>query len=333
MEFLFFIIGAGIFVFGVYLIYDHINYERIAMETTGKVIGFEVSRGSKNNDIYKPVVESYFGEFTSGYGSSIPTYEIGERVDVLYISGKEPRLKSNMPYYMGITLMLFGGIFCLIFFSVFSFTAYNFLSSLFFLCIIAVFVRRKLKTNGIDSLDEWKEKFVLKQEQTKDFEKHIIRDRDDLEKIHVRQQKMIKFVGPVFAIIGLGVIGLGIYLGFERYDFLETAVSASGTVIDFHESRSDDGYTYYPIVEYAPAGSYEAVTFRHDTGSNPPSFQKGEAVKVLHLPDTPHVAIIDKGIFNWTTSIFVTCFGLLFAVAGLAVTVTSVKRNKRSKFS
>lgn len=262
MELLFFIVGAGIFGLGIYLIYDHINYERIAMETTGKVIGFEVSKGSKSNDIYKPVVESYFGEFTSGYGSSIPTYEIGERVDVLYISGKEPRLKSNMPYYMGIILMLFGGIFCLIFLSIFSFTIYHFLSSLLFLCVIAVFVRRKLKASGIDSLDEWKEKIQLKQKQTEDSEKHIIRDRVGLEKVHAGQQKMIKIIGPVFAVVGLGVVSLGIYLGLERYEFLETAIPASGTVIDFHESRSDDGYTYYPVVEYAPTGSYETITFQ-----------------------------------------------------------------------
>lgn len=330
MEILFFIFGVIVLGLGVYLIYDHQNYERIAMETTGKVIGFKVTRSSKGSKMYKPVIESYFGEFTSNYASSSPSYEVGERVDVLYIAGKDPRIKSKMPYIMGIILILFGGIFCLVFFSIFRFTVFHFLSSGFFLCLIAFFVRRKLKDNGIDSLDELKEKISVKQKEDEGANKSIVKDHAVIQDITAKQQHITRFIGPIFAVVGLGTVGLGIYLGIQRYEFLKQAISATGTVIDLQESRSDDGYTYYPVVEYSPSGSFEAITFRHDTGSDPPSYRKGEVVPVLHLPDNPQNAIIDKGIFNWAISIFVIGFGLLFALAGIAVSISFFKRKKRS---
>lgn len=328
MEVLFFLIGVLVFGLGVYLLYDHINYVRIAMETTGKVVGFEVSESSKTK-IYKPVVESYFGTFTSNYGSSTPGYDVGERLEVLYIAGKEPRIKSKLPYMLGVGLMIFGSIFCGIFISVFSFTTYHFVSSLLVFGIFGAIIRRKLKANGIDSMDELKEKIKAKQIQKEETTERIITDAATIQQSTETYQNTAKFVGPVFAVVGLGIVGLGIYLAMERNNFLQQAIPAVGTVIDFYESRSDDGYTYYPIVEYSPKGSFAAITFRHDIGSNPPSYRTGETVNVLHLPDNPNDAIIDKGIFNWTTSIFVTLFGSLFALVGFGVSISVYKRKKK----
>ncbi|MGN8225822.1 DUF3592 domain-containing protein [Gracilimonas sp. BCB1] len=328
MEILFFIIGSLVFGIGVYLIFDHINYVRIAAETKGKVIGYKTSSGSKGGTIYKPVIQSYFGEFTGSYGSSNPSYQIGQEVDVIYIAGKTPRLKSNMPYFVGIFLMIFGGIFCLAFFSIFNFSLWNILYSLGILMLIAVSLRRVLKSKGIDSLDELKEVVKEANKKSEINAKNIIREPEKIQDVHRKNAKATKIVGPVFAIVGLGVLALGINLGIERYHFLQEAIPASGTVVDFHESSSDDGYTYYPIVEFSPNGSFEAITFRHDTGSNPPSYSRGEVVEVLHAPDNPNNAIIDSGIFNWAISIFVGLFGILFASAGIAVSVSTFRKQR-----
>ncbi|MCP9290924.1 DUF3592 domain-containing protein [Gracilimonas sediminicola] len=329
MEILFFIIGSFVFGLGLYLIYDHISYVRIAAETRGKIIGFKTSSGSKGSTIYNPVVQSYFGEFTGRYGSSNPSYQIGQEVDVIYVAGKTPRLKSNMPYYAGLFLMVFGGIFCVVFFSIFNFSVWNILYSLGTFMLIAFSFRRMLKSKGIDSLDELKEVVKNANKDTQDATKNIIREPAKIQEVQTKQAKATKIVGPVFTFVGLGVLALGVYLGVERYHFLQEAIPASGTVIDFHESRSDDGYTYYPIVEYSPNGSFDAITFRHDTGSNPPSYSRGEVVEVLHAPDNPNNAIIDKGIFNWAISIFVGLFGILFASAGVGASVSAFRKQRK----
>ncbi|WP_421773596.1 DUF3592 domain-containing protein [Gracilimonas sp.] len=329
MEILFFMIGSLVFGLGVYLIFDHISYVRIAAETKGKIIGFKTSSGSEGKTIYTPVVQSYFGEFTGRYGSSNPSYQIGQQVDVIYIAGKTPRLKSNMPYFTGLFLMIFGGIFCLTFFSIFNFSVWNILYSLGVFMIIAISFRRVLKSKGIDSLDELKEVVKKANEDTDSTGKNIIREPAKIQEVHSKNAKATKIVGPIFTVVGLGILALGIYLGVERYHFLQQAIPASGTVIDFHESRSDDGYTYYPIVEFSPNGSFEAMTFRHDTGSNPPSYSRGEAVDILHAPDNPNNAIIDKGIFNWAISIFVGLFGILFASAGIAASVSAFRKQRK----
>ena len=329
MEILFFIIGSFVFGLGVYLIFDHVSYVKIAAETKGKIIGFKTSKGSKGATIYNPVVQSYFGDFTGRYGSSSPSYQIGEKVDVIYVAGKTPRLKSNMPYFAGLFLMVFGGIFCLVFFSVFNFSVWNILYSLGVFFLIAISLRRVMKSKGIDSLDELKEKVKSVNTDNQDDVKNIIREPAKMQQVSAKQAKNTKFIGPVFTVVGLGIVGLGVYLGVERYHFLEEAIPAKGTVIDFHESRSDDGHTYYPIVEYSPAGSFEAITFRHDTGSNPPSYNRGESVAVLHSPDNPNNAIIDKGIFNWAVSLFVGLFGVLFASAGVAASVSAFRKRKK----
>ena len=328
MEIIFFVIGSFVFGLGVYLIVDHIRYVRIALETTGKVKGYKVRKGSKGSKTYQPVVESYFGKFTGRYGTGRPKYEVGEEVEVIYIAGKTPRLKSNMPYFVGVFLMIFGGIFCSVFLVMFNFSIWNILYSLGVFVLIALSFRRVLKSKGIDSIDEFKEVIKTANEEEVD-EEEIIKQPEKVQQIGIQQDRNLKIIGPIFTLVGLSVVGLGIYLGVERYHFLEEAVPAYGVVVDLDERRSDDSYSYYPIVEYSPNGSFDAIRFTHDVGSNPPSYSRGERVGVLHLPDDPYNAIIDKGIFNWAISIFVSLFGMLFASVGIWSTTNSFRKKKK----
>jgi hypothetical protein len=328
MEILFFLIGSFVFGLGVYMIYDHIQYVRMALETTGKVAGFEVSRSSKGSKIYQPIIESYFGDFTGRYGSSHTSYVIGQEVEVIYIAGKTPRLKSKVPFFTGLFLMIFGAIFCGVFFMAFSFSIWNMLYSLGVFLLIAMSIRRALKAKGIDSVVELTE-VVKTYKKKEEANIEVIREPAQMQEITTKQSDNLKFVGPIFTVAGIGVVALGIYLGIERYHFLEEAIPASGVVVELDERSSDDGYSYYPIVEYSPAGSFDAIQFTHDVGSNPASYRRGELVDVLHLPDSPETAIIDKGLFNWTTSIFVVLFGLLFACVGVWMTISAFRKRKK----
>jgi hypothetical protein len=235
-----------------------------------------------------------------------------------------------MPYFVGVFMMIFGGIFCSVFLVMFNFSLWNILYSFGVFVLIAISFRKVLKSKGIDSIDEFTEVINSAKEDVPD-EKEIIKEPAKIQKIGTKQKGNLKVIGPIFTLVGLGVVGLGIYLGIERYHFLEEAVPVSGVVVGLDERSSDDGYTYYPIVEFSPRGSFEAITFTHDTGSNPPSYRRGEKVDVLHLPDNPNDAIIDKGIFNWAASIFVGLFGLLFASAGVAASISAFRRSQKLK--
>jgi len=322
MEILFLIAGLPIFSIGLYLVADHIRYVNKALETQGRIIGFKTSKGSKDTIFYRPVVRCYIGsvnEFTSTYGSAKPQYQIGDTVPVLYVEGKEPRIKSMLPYIMGFVLMVMGGISTAVYISMFRFTFWYIGASVLILVLLALAARKKMKSHGIDSIDELKDKIKSHDPENNEKRDHIISNPEEIKRIGIRQQKTLKIVGPVFLLFGIGATVGAIYLGVQRYDFLEKSVSAYGTVVDMHISRSNDGSSYYPVVEFSPSGSFEVFTFRHDVGSNPPSYRRGEQVDVLYLPDNPEDAIIDAGLFNWAAPVFVILFGIVFTAAGFSI--------------
>lgn len=330
MEILFLIAGLPIFAIGFYLVADHLRYVNKALETQGRVIGFKTSKGSKGTVYYRPVVRCYIGsvnEFTSTYGSGKPQYQIGDTVPVLYVEGKDPRIKSIQPYIMGFVLMVMGGIATAVYIFMFSFTFWYIGTTVLILVLLALAARKKLKSHGIDSIDELKDKIKSYEPENNEARQNIISNPEEIKQIGVRQQKTLKMAGPVFLLFGIAATVLAIYLGVQRYDFLEKSVSATGRVADMHISRSNDGSSYYPVVEFSPSGSFEVFTFRHDVGSNPPSYRRGEQVDVLYLPDNPEEAIIDAGLFNWAAPVFVLLFGIIFTGAGFSI----IKKGYKNK--
>lgn len=333
MDIILLLVGVLFAVAGAALIWTQLKALLFFDRTEGKVVAIE-KRTTPSGDstkeggpMYYPVIE-YIGKgnkltFTGSTGSSWPAYDIGEKVKVLYSYRKEKaRLKSMVPIMAGLIFALVGLGLCYYFvitftFSVFSTVIYGLIGVL-----VITRVNKALKRRDINSFDELKESFRNTEMKTKKGtapeQSVTIYDSDELRQEVYKKSKGLKFAGPVFTLVGLATIGLSVYLGMERAEFLETAVTASGKVTELIESRSDDSYVYYPMVQFTVPGSDRAVTFRHDTGSNPPSYRVGEDVSVLYDPQNPGNAIIDGGLFNWMATGISSLLGFVFTAAGIS---------------
>ncbi len=342
MDIVLLIVGVIFTLVGSALIWKQLQALIYFSPVEGKVVAIEKrttpARGSKKQGgpMYYPVIE-YIGSgniktLTGSTGSSRPMHEIGESVTVLYSRKKdEARLKSMVPLVMGLFFGLTGLGLCYLFIQIFTFSYF----SMAVYAVVGILImnggRKALKKRDINSLDELKESFRNTEMKTRKGvgpeEPVRIYDPAELTENISKQSKGLKYVGPVFTVVGLLAIALAIYLGLERADFLETALTADGEVIKLNERRSDDSYVYYPVVEFKLPGSYDVLSFEHDAGSNPPSYRVGEQVQVLYDPRNPQNAIIDAGLFNWFAPGIASIMGLIFASVG----ISSIKQWRKFK--
>jgi len=106
-------------------------------------------------------------------------------------------------------------------------------------------------------------------------------------------QKSTKKGNIIFAILGIALLGLTIYLYINTRDFIHTAESTTGIVVDLQYDSSGDSDVYYPIVSFVDDQGKE-IDFRGSSGSNPPSYQVGQEVSILYSPDDSHDAKINS---------------------------------------
>lgn len=343
MDIVLLIVGVIFALVGGVLIWKQLQALIYFSPVEGKVVAIEKrttpAKGSKKQGgpMYYPVIE-YIGSgniktLTGSIGSSRPMHEIGERVTVLYSRKKdEARLKSMVTLVMGLFFGLAGLGLCYLFIQVFTFSYFSMAAYAVGGILLVNSGRKALKKRDINSLDELKESFrntEMKTSKGAGPEETVrIYDPAELTEDIREQSKGLKYVGPVFTVVGLLAIALGVYLGMERADFLETALNADGTVIKLHERRSDDSYVYYPVVEFKLPGSDDVLSFEHDSGSNPPSYRVGEQVQVLYNPRNPRNAIIDAGLFNWFGPGIASVLGLIFVAVGISSIKQWIKHKK-----
>ncbi|WP_260961092.1 DUF3592 domain-containing protein [Pseudomonas citri] len=115
-------------------------------------------------------------------------------------------------------------------------------------------------------------------------------------------------LGLLFALIGIGLLGIAANLSLDRREFLAYARTADGIV-----SHLNAG------------GSHPEIVFTTDTGekiSYPQGglifgYHQGEAVRVHYLPEQPAgSAVIDDPGALWGPSGLLGALGLMFALAG-----------------
>ena len=119
---------------------------------------------------------------------------------------------------------------------------------------------------------------------------------------------------PVLLLIGVILLGVGIFLGRTLVRLESGGLRARGTVESLAWSSSENHGTYHPVVSFT-AESGDRVRFRDEVGSNPPSFHVGDAVTVLYLAGEPRSATIDRGWVNWLPSGLTFLFGVVLCWA------------------
>jgi hypothetical protein len=139
--------------------------------------------------------------------------------------------------------------------------------------------------------------------------------------------------GSLFLVIGLVLAGLSL-------SFLADAERAPGTVValewrDDHSGTSrkrqqNDGPVAYPVVEFT-AKDGTPRSFRSSTGSNPPSYDRGERVEVLYRADSPEDARINGFASLWLLPLIFGGIGLVITVVGTVVATVMRRRHAEAR--
>ncbi|HHH45341.1 MAG TPA: DUF3592 domain-containing protein, partial [Gammaproteobacteria bacterium] len=249
MEIIVFIVGLVFSLLGGFLVWDGYRFRKTAREAAGRVVGYEVrqskSRNSASQETYAPVVEYQYGgktrQFTGRLASSLISYQIGDRVPVLVAAqdADDARLKaSGMPVAGGIFFTI-GVATMIFFFYIFQVSRFSLATAAFVIVVLLVQAGMALRKHNIRSIDDVKSFIAgLKSLKSAYLQSNVQNQRtvitDPAQLVRYRaKNRMPVWVAAIFLVAGLGLCAGGVILALKRQAFLDTAVAADGTIVDF----------------------------------------------------------------------------------------------------
>jgi hypothetical protein len=136
----------------------------------------------------------------------------------------------------------------------------------------------------------------------------------------VNKGRLFTIFGGIFGLIGLVLLCVSIALAAFTASFLASATRTDGTVVALTEGTSSDSSTsWYPTVEFTVDG--KRYSFQSSTGSNPPSYKKGESVPVAYDADDPSNARISSFWSAYLAPLIVGGLGVVFTPIGMVLFV------------
>ncbi len=123
--------------------------------------------------------------------------------------------------------------------------------------------------------------------------------------------KTIAIIKYALTAVGLALL-IGALFWYQNVKtFIAGASVAQGTVVELVRSQSgSDSPTYRPVVRFNANG--RAVEFVSSSGSNPPSYSRGEKVEVFYQPSKPQNAMINGFFSLWGGPLIVGGLGAVF---------------------
>jgi len=140
--------------------------------------------------------------------------------------------------------------------------------------------------------------------------------------------KAMSIVKYTFTLVGLGMLVGAVYSYTHTRDFLADAVTVKGEVIELVRSRSSDSDTYKPKVRFNTLAG-EEITFTSNTGSNPPSYSRGEVVDVYYIEGEPYKAKISGFFSLWGLATILGGMGVVFFGIGGSIVLASILHNRK----
>ena len=135
--------------------------------------------------------------------------------------------------------------------------------------------------------------------------------------------------GCVFALAGLGALVCSGVTAVDSHQIVEGGITAQGEVVSLKRERSRGrrgGGSYYPVFRFTAQDGQE-YRVKHNQGSNPPAWTKGEKVELIYLPDNPEKAVPNTFWGKYAVPFFLAIFGTGFTVLGSFVAWHSRKTN------
>lgn len=129
---------------------------------------------------------------------------------------------------------------------------------------------------------------------------------------------MLIFIGFLFSLIGIALLGYGIFNVFKVLRGLAESAKALGTVTGFGQQTGKSGYIYCPQIAFSiPNG--QTLKFQSDLGTQPPSYKVGQKVQVVYKTVNPQQAEIDSAMAVWFAPGCLVVIALLFMFLGLSL--------------
>jgi hypothetical protein len=321
VEIAFLFAGLPFVVIGVLIVIWEARARTGTVPVPATIIGF--STGAR--DGYYHCVAEYVGpDGVSRYvenaiGSSSPLGSVGDGLTVL-VKASDPEkavVRSALSYVLGIVIAAMGLASCVVFFATFRPTMFSIAGA----AVVTGLTAHKVlgwKRGKTLSLQEWREKKKeLSGRVYNDATKGEIRwaDGEAVSAAVLKQRKTSRLAIPILLVAGIGLVVLGASLHQNTTAFLATAVPAAGRVVDLAVNHSSDSSTWSPVVEFEVGD--RSYRFKDSIGSDPPSYRRGDAVRVLYDPDQPQRARIDRGRWNTAIPILIAAFGALLCSLGV----------------
>jgi len=143
--------------------------------------------------------------------------------------------------------------------------------------------------------------------------------------------RVFTIIKYVFTALGLGMLVGAFFVYRSTSGFLATAQTAQGTVIELVRSQSNDSTTYRPVVRFVTAEG-RSIEFVSSSGSNPPSYARGETVPVLYAPQTPEDAKINGYFALWGGATILGGLGAVFFAIGSAFFLVSGQLRRKREY-
>jgi Protein of unknown function (DUF3592) len=131
----------------------------------------------------------------------------------------------------------------------------------------------------------------------------------------------MSFIGPIFLIVGVGLL-LGFFFAFSRTRrFLASAQEARAEVIGVKQSIGNSrDRVYYPVLRYrTQQGDTKEVV--SSVGSNPPRYKEGDSLVVLYDPAQPGDVRIHSFFNVWVGPLVLGLLGVIMTGVGAGLTL------------
>ncbi len=123
--------------------------------------------------------------------------------------------------------------------------------------------------------------------------------------------------GGLFGLVGVSFLVVAAFTISSEIEFRKDAIAAPGVVVDLVATQGSKGGTVYkPVFEFTDRGDV-ARRVTGSIASSPPSFRRGEAVRVLYRSENPEGAQIDSFMESWFLPLIFGVLGTVFTgIAG-----------------